>query len=251
MPGRKPTKSGRKPHHSFAPGYAPDELFVTFEYTDFIAASAAANTYSYQWRINSLFDPNFTATGSQPVGFDEMAAIYNKYRVYRAEIETTLSCADTAAVACVATPDNPAYLTTIVLGGMPHAKVGMTVKNGPPARFKTMVDIHTVFGVPFITLESDDQFASGVTTNPTNTAFWNIAFDTIGATDVCSITQRIKMYTRMYKRDALNISLFLSPPTHDGAVSLAARRRPALDAAATEPDHSTCRGGCSCSVKSK
>jgi hypothetical protein len=249
MPGRKPQRSGLNPRRTFAPGYAPDELFVTLEYTDFIAASAAANTYAYQWRINSLFDPNYTATGSQPVGYDELAAIYNKYLVYRAEIETTLSCADTAAVACVATPDNPPYLNTIVLGGMPHAKVGMTVKNGPPARFKTVVHVHVVFGVPFIAVETDDQFSSGVATNPTNTVFWNVAFDTMGATDVCSITQRIKMCTRMYKRDALNISLFLSPPTHDGAVALAARRAPALtatDKAPAKAASSTVTSGCDC-----
>jgi hypothetical protein len=37
----------------------------------------------YQFRLNSLFDPNYTGTGHQPKGFDQLAAFYQRYRVYR------------------------------------------------------------------------------------------------------------------------------------------------------------------------
>lgn len=36
-----------------------------------------------RWRLNSLFDPDATGTGGQPTGFDQLSALYNRYRVYK------------------------------------------------------------------------------------------------------------------------------------------------------------------------
>lgn len=44
----------------------------------------APTVFDYQFRLNSLFDPNFTGAGHQPRGFDQLAALYGRYRVYRA-----------------------------------------------------------------------------------------------------------------------------------------------------------------------
>jgi hypothetical protein len=41
----------------------------------------------YQFKINSLFDPDFTGTGHQPKGFDQLAALYQRYRVYRVKYQ--------------------------------------------------------------------------------------------------------------------------------------------------------------------
>lgn len=45
---------------------------------------------SYQWNLNSLFDPNRSGVGHQPYGFDNLCgpvgvALYNRYRVYRVD----------------------------------------------------------------------------------------------------------------------------------------------------------------------
>lgn len=39
------------------------------------------NSYTQVLNLNSLFDPNRTGIGHQPYGFDQLAAIYNRYRV--------------------------------------------------------------------------------------------------------------------------------------------------------------------------
>lgn len=43
----------------------------------------------YVIRANSVFDPDFTGVGSQPVGFDQMAAFYDHYTVIGAVIRAT------------------------------------------------------------------------------------------------------------------------------------------------------------------
>lgn len=50
-----------------------------FEQSSFAVASGIHNTYLYN--LNSLFDPNRTGTGESPMGFDNLAALYNKYIV--------------------------------------------------------------------------------------------------------------------------------------------------------------------------
>ncbi len=45
----------------------------------------------YSFRLNSLFDPDFTSGGHQPYGFDQIAAWYNRYIVTRVRIELTVT----------------------------------------------------------------------------------------------------------------------------------------------------------------
>lgn len=53
------------------------------------------------WRVNNLYDPNYTGAGHQPMYFDNYAAIYSKYRVNRATI--TFVALDTHKVNVYAT----------------------------------------------------------------------------------------------------------------------------------------------------
>lgn len=41
----------------------------------------------YQFNLNGLFDPNLTGTGHQPLGYDSVKLLYNRYRVDRASYE--------------------------------------------------------------------------------------------------------------------------------------------------------------------
>lgn len=40
--------------------------------------------------MNSLYDPDFTGTGGQPFYFDQLSAVYNRYRVLRAEFSVNI-----------------------------------------------------------------------------------------------------------------------------------------------------------------
>lgn len=49
--------------------------------------AAAGGTYSFS--LNSLFDPNSGGVGLQPVGFDQIMAMYGQYRVLSANVKLT------------------------------------------------------------------------------------------------------------------------------------------------------------------
>ena len=44
---------------------------------------------TYQFRMNGLFDSDFSSTGHQPSGFDALMALYKRYRVYKVEAKAT------------------------------------------------------------------------------------------------------------------------------------------------------------------
>lgn len=67
----------------------PQMRLVRHRYVDNIAmpaASAAGFPSLYWFRANSVFDPDYTGTGHQPLYHDEMAAVYNFYTVIAAFI---------------------------------------------------------------------------------------------------------------------------------------------------------------------
>lgn len=58
----------------------------------------------YVWNLNSLYDPDQTGTGAQPTYFDQLTAVYAKYRVYGCMIEVTVFNRQ---------PSDPLYMSTI------------------------------------------------------------------------------------------------------------------------------------------
>lgn len=96
----------------------------------------------YVFRANSIFDPNVTGTGHQPMGHDEWQDIYNHYTVLGSKIKCTFSSSDNTYLgsACVCTvsrqPDYVAVATSsstriqesgarYKMLGLPSAKSGI------------------------------------------------------------------------------------------------------------------------------
>jgi len=71
----------------------PNRKHVKLVYCEqFIVSPGAAATASVQrMLINSLYDPNSTGTGHQPMGFDQWALHYNEYVVKGAKVTTTFT----------------------------------------------------------------------------------------------------------------------------------------------------------------
>ena len=58
---------------------------------------AVVGTASLLYRANDLFDPTFSAGGHQPLGFDQMMALYQKFHVIGAKITARFASADTTS----------------------------------------------------------------------------------------------------------------------------------------------------------
>ncbi len=75
---------------------------VKFKYHDVtnLQAGIAGQPGSHIFSANGLFDPNITATGHQPRGFDELMALYHHYVVVGSQcVVTFLQTADVQGIA--------------------------------------------------------------------------------------------------------------------------------------------------------
>lgn len=65
----------------------PKTLKFKHRYSDIVSlGGASANGVSHKLRCNDLYDPDFTGTGTQPLYFDQLAAVYNHFTVVASKI---------------------------------------------------------------------------------------------------------------------------------------------------------------------
>lgn len=63
---------------------------VKLRYSEDINLTAGTSLGNYDFRANSIYDPNLTGTGHQPLGHDQWAYFYDHYVVLGAKIRVTL-----------------------------------------------------------------------------------------------------------------------------------------------------------------
>lgn len=68
-----------------------DYATYTLRYTELFSGVDITSNWTKQFRINSIFDPNYTDSGHQPMGRDLLATVYNYYRVLKTEFSCELA----------------------------------------------------------------------------------------------------------------------------------------------------------------
>jgi len=69
----------------------PQSLITTLRYTDYFSINppvGSAGTYAFV--ANGLWDPNFSGTGHQPMGFDQLMTFYNHFEVIGAKLRFSI-----------------------------------------------------------------------------------------------------------------------------------------------------------------
>lgn len=78
--------------YSMYKGVMPRSVMVPLRYTELLQFSEAITGFSYNvFRANSVFDPNLTGGGHQPLGNDQWGALYLNYRVHKCTIDVQFS----------------------------------------------------------------------------------------------------------------------------------------------------------------
>lgn len=88
--GRKWFKKRLRSSKTKQPQYAPDRYFTKLRYSEFVNVNDSLSGYGYTGarviKGNSLYDPEDEFGGDQPYGFDQLAAMYNNYRVHACKV---------------------------------------------------------------------------------------------------------------------------------------------------------------------
>lgn len=166
----------------FSPTSYDNEKIVVLPYAMYLTGTSSASNVNgiYQFKINSTYDPDLTGAGSQPLGRDTWAAVYNYYKVLEAHIKvvaTELTDDSTGAVTATQLPSLLTWMADIT-AAPPGSKdallmASMAAKNSKQQKFGPIqtVDIINGRGSKTRTLEyhwDASQFDTSIIDNTKN-----------------------------------------------------------------------------------
>jgi len=164
----------------------PDRLVSTLRYhTTNTISSVSGSTSQYGFRWNSIFDPDYTSAGHQPLYHDTYGAIYDHYSVVSARaIVTMVSAGAAISFVNVVTDDDATPSTTgDTLAEQSHGMstlLGINSSGSNEHIFRVSWDCKKVLGIDPYTSQT---YKTAFGTNPAEQSFlWLTSIATGGGT---------------------------------------------------------------------
>lgn len=166
------------------------------------------------FRGNSLYDPDLTGTGTQPMGFDQLMTLYEHYRVMGSEI--VVRCTNGAVGEMSDIVVVPTNTTTLpgtgneVNGERPYAvrRYGAVNQDGTRNAIVNYMSTSKIAGVPKEKVRTEDDYSGSSVTDPALQWYWQILYQPADQVSSTSIyyTVKITFYATYYDRRELNQS---------------------------------------------
>lgn len=198
-------------------GGFPIEKRVTLRYMAEQTLSAGATIQDHIYRLGSVYDPDYTGTGAQPMLFDQWAAIYSKYTVLSTHVTVQPTYASGSTV-------NPSFLGVTIstsstsvasefksvsallespytVGFLQYGNVNMSLplQRGRIPALKASWNAATFFGVESV--RDGSIYSADVTTNPSTEAYAHVFAAPIGANTFGQVNMIVTMLFDVVFRD--------------------------------------------------
>jgi len=135
-----------------------------------------AITGSYTFNLNSVYDPDRTGIGHQPYGFDQLAALYNRYRVIKCSyVINGYADSNALRIACLATNELPSLASVSDLVERPRARFVVQYPGANTQYLKGSVSIPSLVGRSKAQYMADDRYQATVTNDPAELALLQVA----------------------------------------------------------------------------
>jgi hypothetical protein len=191
-------------------GVSPTKV-ATLTYPLYVNPGASvAGVNAYQFRMNSLFDPDFTGTGGQPTDFDQWMALYTRYRVLSCHIDidvVNVTSVTYVRACCAPSADSSPTLTWNGIAGLRDAHIPSSARAGYVCNVSKTYLVCDAFGINEEALMSENNYTGTAGTNPTSVAYLNIGIATSATTDVTQCIGYMKFGVRFEEPAANNISV--------------------------------------------
>lgn len=185
-----------------------DKQLVMLNYVDSRHLSGGVATLNYhQFNLNSLFDPDRTGAGHQPLSYDQWQAFYNRYRVYKVDYEVSFVANSTSNVPCAVwlQASNDTSVPSTLLNYLEQSTssnfkvVNSTV---PSARFKGTISLPQLIGQTSQQYKSNENSQAVVTSSPTEFCILNVIVASMDQTAVPDVyfTIRLTFHAELFDK---------------------------------------------------
>jgi len=135
-----------------------------------VLVAATGSLGTYQWRTNSLFDPNLTGTGHQPYGFDQMKTYYASYLVRSSKI--SVECLASSAIVALAGIHTSAEASTGITTADGYMEPGKG--QGGLVYSNSTRGFESKWSLASIVDHDPADYSALVSANPTNSDFYTL-----------------------------------------------------------------------------
>lgn len=135
-----------------------------------------------RFNLNSIYDPNLTGTGHQPLGHDQYATFYNRYRVYKVSYVVGIACLganENYKVSIGASNSTVSFTDPSVAAESPTFKTQL-VSNASPIIMKGSYYLPSINGSTSAVYKADDRFAALFGSSPTEQIVMHIVTSSVG-----------------------------------------------------------------------
>lgn len=184
-----------------------------------LTSTSGVITGTQVFRANDLFDPDFTGTGHQPMGFDQLMAFYNHFCVVHAKIVLQIkNTTDTSQTVCLRVDADSTAITSIdrivEFGGCVTVDLDPKAGYGSTKKLQLSVDIAKLQGVSRVALTADESLKGTAAASPIEISYfhvtlWNTAGTTSGI-QVDAILEQTAVFT-----EPRDLSLSFRLPSQD------------------------------------
>lgn len=194
---------------------APESMMCKLVYHDSYTHTHTSGAQQlWELRANSVYDPDYTYTGHQPTGFDEMAALYQRYLVTAASIEVQASPLSSGGsnipivVAILPRLEQNSISDTNTVCENPKAVskvISGSTSDAPSRTISKYITMKKILGVSNL---DDLDYSAPVTTNPTQGVFFSIYSNSAnqGSTSIAALTVKVTYYVKFYKKQTVTSS---------------------------------------------
>lgn len=162
-------------------------------------------------RLNSLYDPDLSGTGHQPLYYDTMSLVYKRYKVTGVSIDVlwTDPQADGVVCAMCIQPSSEVYSvagkSVGVLDEQPMSVVRYLNDSGSQnTRVKQFVPIYQIEGMTKSQFngQADGDYTAVTTTNPAKVPYLRMGAASLSGTSGVGVTAIVKLtyHVRFYER---------------------------------------------------
>lgn len=172
----------------------PSSLRTKMVYNDYFNIDPSAGAVgTYVFRANSIFDPNYTSTGHQPSGFDQLSPFYSQYIVLGSRIQlraiTQPGSATPAIYGIMLHNSNGLAGDWTVITEQPNThwdNMGLPV--WPSPKINHTFKASSYYGLKDPSTERS-QIGAAVTTNPADVAYFVVFMQATNLSDDLSSTR--------------------------------------------------------------
>lgn len=145
-----------------------------------IGGTAVGAIGVYTFRLNSFYDPNLSGLGHQPLGYDQISVLYEKYIVMSCRFKIVLNNTSDSQDAVVGyqvsdqSGSGSVFTSCVEQGQSSWTVLSRKGSGAAHCQFIGYADIPSIMGKTYAQYLGDNEFQPQIGSNPNDTAFLHV-----------------------------------------------------------------------------